>query len=52
MLDHATDMVSFFQAMAPILIANIHGHLRLLLRKKFTRRSLLETKRVALPICG
>lgn len=38
MLEHATETVSFFQAMAPSLIANI--------------LILAFVKRVARPICG
>jgi hypothetical protein len=51
MLEHATDTVSFFQAMGP------HSHRQYLTvtfvysLAKFTRRSA-RRRRVTLPICG
>jgi len=52
MLEHATGTVSFFQTMAPVLIANVLTVTFVYCFAKIQRRSLPERKRVALPICG
>ena len=44
--------VAFFQAMAPVLIANVLTVTFVYCFAKIQRRSLPERKRVALPICG
>ena len=52
MLEHATSTVSFFQAMAPLLIANVLTVTFVYCFAKIHQKELAERKRVGLPICG
>jgi len=45
-MEHIDGTVAFFQAMAPVLIANVLTVILLLLRE-FTRRNALERRKVA-----
>ena len=51
-MEHANGTVAFFQAMAPVLIANVLTVAFVYCFAKFIRRSSRGSRKAASPICG